>query len=108
MVRDILNERNLKSRSEIMMHFIRVAKRLHELNNLHSLVAVVLAIDSPPIARLQLTWKVSEEEEKRKKEESEGRNGMSEQAWKNFNFLSLSLSSMSQGRIRIVWIDYLS
>lgn len=56
-VRDILNEENARLRAEIIGQFIRIGRRLFELNNLHSLVAVVLAIQSTPIHRLTNTWK---------------------------------------------------
>jgi ribosome-associated toxin RatA of RatAB toxin-antitoxin module len=63
-VRDVLNEENVKVRAEIVVHFIKVAKRLQELNNLNSLVAIVLALQSPPIIRLQNTWKIVPKKDK--------------------------------------------
>jgi len=56
-VSEILNEENPRIRAEILTQFIKIAKKLSDLNNLHSLKAVVTGLQSVPIYRLAQTWK---------------------------------------------------
>ena len=55
-VHETLNAGGVKSRAEVMAHFIKVARRLGYLHNYHSQFAVISSLQSAPIYRLRKTW----------------------------------------------------
>uniref|UniRef100_A0A8C6T954 Ral GEF with PH domain and SH3 binding motif 2 n=1 Tax=Neogobius melanostomus TaxID=47308 RepID=A0A8C6T954_9GOBI len=55
-VREILHAQTLKIRAEVLSLYIRTAKKLCDMNNLHAVMAVVSALQSAPIFRLSKTW----------------------------------------------------
>uniref|UniRef100_A0A674N519 Ral GEF with PH domain and SH3 binding motif 2 n=1 Tax=Takifugu rubripes TaxID=31033 RepID=A0A674N519_TAKRU len=55
-VREILHAQTLKIRAEVLSLYIRTAKKLCDMNNLHAVMAVISALQSAPIFRLSKTW----------------------------------------------------
>ncbi|XP_068448946.1 ras-specific guanine nucleotide-releasing factor RalGPS2 isoform X1 [Clinocottus analis] len=55
-VREILHAQTLKIRAEVLSLYIRTAKKLCDMNNLHAVMAVVSSLQSAPIFRLTKTW----------------------------------------------------
>lgn len=55
-VGQVLSYNSARGRADAIHHFIRVAKKLFKLNNLHSCYAIVSALFSTPIFRLYKTW----------------------------------------------------
>ncbi|KAI3384769.1 hypothetical protein SNEBB_007006 [Seison nebaliae] len=54
--REILNRTTAKRRSNLITNFIKIAKRLNDLNNLHSCAAILSALKSVAIDRLKSSW----------------------------------------------------
>lgn len=55
-VGQILSHDSPRIRAELISNFIKTAKHLYQLNNLHSSYAVISALLSSPIYRLDKTW----------------------------------------------------
>ncbi|KAL4634965.1 ras-specific guanine nucleotide-releasing factor RalGPS2-like isoform X1 [Arapaima gigas] len=55
-VQEILHAQTLKIRAEVLSLYIRTAKKLCDMNNLHAVMAVISGLQSAPIYRLSKTW----------------------------------------------------
>lgn len=55
-VREILNAKSTKRRADILSLFIKVAKKLVDLNNFHSSKAILSGLQSAAVYRLNQTW----------------------------------------------------
>lgn len=55
-IKEILTRTNIKSRVEVISFFIKMAKSLYDLSNIHSLKAIISAMQSSSIYRLKKTW----------------------------------------------------
>jgi len=55
-IEEILKPIHKEDRVKILNHFIHVAKKCHEHNNLHTEYAIISALQSAPLFRLKKTW----------------------------------------------------
>eukprot|EP00042_Codosiga_hollandica_P034671 m.245673 g.245673 ORF g.245673 m.245673 type:complete len:520 (-) comp54470_c0_seq30:95-1654(-) len=81
--REILNAPSAELRVSVLTYFIKLAKKLHQLNNLHSLFAVICGLQSTPIFRLSKMW------EALKPKESERYQKLQQLMSKDENFTSV-------------------
>ncbi|RKP14272.1 ras guanine nucleotide exchange factor domain-containing protein, partial [Piptocephalis cylindrospora] len=52
----ILYEPDAKKRAHLVRYFLKVAERLVQIHNFHSLYAILSALNSSPVTRLRKTW----------------------------------------------------
>lgn len=55
-IEEVLKPSLSKDRAEIIAQMIHVAKKCHDLNNLHTEYSVISALQSAPLFRLKKTW----------------------------------------------------
>lgn len=55
-VREILNAKSTKKRADVLSLFIKVAKKLVDMNNFHSSKAILSGLQSVAVYRLNQTW----------------------------------------------------
>lgn len=66
--REILDTKTAKGRAEKIAYFIKLAKKLQEINSLNCLKAVVSGLQNTPIYRLNKTWNIVPKRDKEKLE----------------------------------------
>ncbi|XP_030853326.1 ras-specific guanine nucleotide-releasing factor RalGPS2-like isoform X2 [Strongylocentrotus purpuratus] len=63
-VHEVLITQMTKARAEVIGHFIKVAKKLFDINNLHATMAIISALHSASIFRLTKTWNLVHKKER--------------------------------------------
>ncbi|XP_026462317.1 ras-specific guanine nucleotide-releasing factor RalGPS2-like isoform X2 [Ctenocephalides felis] len=63
-VSEVLAGPTPKKRSEHISHFVKIARHLHSLNNLHALFAVISGLQSASIHRLDKSWNLVQKKDK--------------------------------------------
>lgn len=63
-IEEILKPSLSRDRAEILNYFIHVAKKCHDLNNLHTEYAIISALQSASIFRLKKTWNLLSKRDK--------------------------------------------
>lgn len=63
-VHEVLITQMAKARAEVIGHFIKIAKKLFDINNFHAAMAIISAIHSASIFRLTKTWNLVHKKER--------------------------------------------